>query len=67
MTMQSALKLPNRETDDLYSSLNIILEIRSRWMQFVAYVACKGEKVQAWDREKLRCRWEGNIKMALNK
>jgi len=42
-------------------------------MQFVAHVACKGEKSSGmgpWENEitwRSRCRWEGNIKMALNK
>jgi hypothetical protein len=69
-------RLHNEELDDLYSSPNIILVIKSRRMRWVGHVARMGEgrgAVRILEErpegrrplERLRHRWEDNIKMDL--
>jgi hypothetical protein len=69
-------KLHNDETHNLYSSPNIVRVIKSRRMRWAGHVACMGEgkdvySVLVWrpegkrPLERLRHRWEHNIKMDL--
>ena len=70
------IKLHNDESNDLYSSLNIVWVIKSRRMRWAGHVAVMGVRrgvyrVLVWKSEgkrplgRLRCRWEENIKMDL--
>jgi hypothetical protein len=69
-------KLHNDELHGLYSSLNIVRVIKSRWIRWVRYVARMGNgrgvyRVLVGRPEgkrplgRPRCRWEDNIKMGL--
>jgi hypothetical protein len=69
-------RLHNKELNDLYSSQNIILVIKSRRMGWAGHVARMGEGRGAYrilvgrpeGRRSLgrpKCRWEDNIKMDL--
>jgi hypothetical protein len=69
-------KLHNEELRDLYSSPSIIKTIKSRRMRWVAHVARKGEKRNAYgllvekpegkrQLRRPRRRWEDNIRMDL--
>jgi hypothetical protein len=69
-------KLYNGELHDLYSSPDIIRQIKSRRMRWAGHVASMGEgrnvyrvlvEKQEGKRplERPRCRWEGGIKMDL--
>ena len=69
-------KLHNEELNDLYSSPNIVLVIKSRRMRWVGHVAHMGEgrgmyRVLVGNHggkrplERPRRRWENNIKMDL--
>jgi hypothetical protein len=41
-------KLHNEELHNLYSSQNIILQIKPRRMRWVVHVACMGEEIQVY-------------------
>jgi hypothetical protein len=67
-------KLQNEELNDLYSSPDIVLVIKSRRMKWAGHVAHMGDKrvvysVLVWKPEakrplgRPRLRWEDNIKM----
>jgi hypothetical protein len=69
-------KLHNEELHKLYSSPNIIRQIKSRRMKWVGHVAHMGEGRNVYrvlvgkvkgkrPNERQRCRWEDGIKMAL--
>ena len=69
-------KLHNEELNDLYSSPNIILVIKSRRMRWAGHVACMGDRRGEYrvlvgkseGRSPLgrpRSRWENNIKLGL--
>ena len=65
-------KLHNEELNDLYCSPNIVWVIKWRRMRWAGHVACMGERRGVtgfwWGKrplEKLRRRWEDNIKMDL--
>ncbi|KAJ4448577.1 hypothetical protein ANN_10595 [Periplaneta americana] len=71
-------KLHNAELHALYSSLDIIRNIKSRRLRWAGYVACMGESRNGYrvlvgrpegERPLGRpiCRWEDNIKMDLRK
>jgi hypothetical protein len=68
----------NEELNDLYCSPNIIWVIKSRRVRCVGHVACMGERRGAYrvlvgkpkgqtPVGRLRCRWENNIKMDVQK
>jgi len=69
-------KLHNKELNDLYCSLNIVLVMKSRRMRWAGHVACMGERRGTYrdvvgkpERKRPlgrpRHRWEDNIKMDL--
>jgi hypothetical protein len=69
-------KLHNGELHDLYSSTDIIRQIKSRRMRWAGHVACRGEGRNVYrvlvgkpegkgPLERPRCRWEDGIKMGL--
>jgi hypothetical protein len=69
-------KLHNDELHSLYSSMNVVMVIKSRRMRWAGHVACMGEGRGVYrflvGRPKgkrplgrPRCRWEDNIKMDL--
>jgi hypothetical protein len=71
-------KLRNEELHKLYSSLNIIRQMKSRRMRWAGHVACMGEEREVYKvlMEKLkgkrplgrlRCRWENGIRMNLGR
>jgi hypothetical protein len=71
-------ELHNEELNDLYSSPNIVWEIKTRRMRWADHVARMGEKRGTYrvlvgkPEEKRpigrpRCRWEDNIKMDIQK
>ena len=69
-------RLHNEELNDLYSSPNIVLVIKSRRMRWAGHVACMGDERGVYrvlvgkpegkrPLERLRRRWVGNIRMDL--
>jgi hypothetical protein len=70
------MKLHNGELHNLYSSPNIIRQIKSRSMRWAGHVACVGEDREVYKAlvgkpegkkplGRLRCRWEDVIKVYL--
>jgi hypothetical protein len=69
-------KLHSGELHILYSSPNIIRQMKLRRMRWVGHVACMGEEKKVYrvlvgkpegmkPHGKLRCRWEAGIRMGL--
>jgi hypothetical protein len=74
--MEESRKLHNGKLHRLYSSPNIIRQIKSRRMRWMEHVACRGEERKVYKVSvgkpkgkrplvRLRHRWEDGIKMNL--